>query len=367
MVCFFLSGAAGLIYEVAWTKSLGLLFGHTAYASTTVLAVFMAGLASGSLWLGQRAERVRQPLALYGWIELGVAATGAASLAGLSGVRWLYYHLYPLVSHSGLSLLAVRIVGASLVLIVPSFLMGGTLPILVCGLTPRGSKGSTQIGRRVSRLYWVNTLGAVAGAIAAGFLLLPTVGLRLSVASAVLLNACVGGVALRVSRHFELIPPISPASQARSTPPPRQNAQSGKPALVGFLFAAFALVGATAISYEIAWVRLLATTLGSSTYAFTLMIATFLLGITLGSMFYERWASRHQPSLATFARTQTLISMAALLFLVFFRELPRVLPAILEITDDSFSGLVLASLLPQDWLCCRRPWCSDSISLRSWR
>jgi len=96
---------------------------------------------------------------------------------------------------------------------------------------------------------------------------------------------------------FRVNPPISPASQARSTPPPRQNAQSRKPALVGFLFAAFALVGTTAISYEIAWVRLLATTLGSSTYAFTLMIATFLLGITLGSMFYERWASRHLPPL----------------------------------------------------------------------
>jgi len=86
---------------------------------------------------------------------------------------------------------------------------------------------------------------------------------------------------------FRVNPPISPASQARSTPPPRQNAQSRKPALVGFLFAAFALVGTTAISYEIAWVRLLATTLGSSTYAFTLMIATFLLGITLGSMFHS--------------------------------------------------------------------------------
>lgn len=98
----------------------------------------------------------------------------------------------------------------------PSFLTGGTLPILVCGLTPHGQKGPTQIGRRVSRLYWVNTLGAVAGAIAAGFILLPTVGLRLSVTSAVLLNACAGAVALRVSRHFEGVPTALPANQTRS-------------------------------------------------------------------------------------------------------------------------------------------------------
>ena len=104
LVCFFLSGAARLIYEVAWTKSLGLLFGHTVYASATVLAVFMAGLAAGSAWLSQRTVRVRRQIALYGWIELGVATTGAASLAGLSGVRRLYYDLYLLVSHSEPSL-----------------------------------------------------------------------------------------------------------------------------------------------------------------------------------------------------------------------------------------------------------------------
>jgi spermidine synthase len=111
------------------------------------------------------------------------------------------------------------------------------------------------------------------------------------------------------------------------------------------LFAAFGLVGGTAISYEIAWARLLATTLGSSTYAFTLMLATFLLGIALGSMLYERWSARHKPTLTTFARTQTFTSVAVLLFLVFFRELPRVLPPILKVTHRSFSGLVLGQLL----------------------
>jgi len=344
-VCFFFSGAAGLIYEVAWTKSLGLLFGYTVYASATVLAVFMGGLAAGSIWLSQKTERVCRPIALYGWVELGVAATGAASLPGLSGVRWVYYHLYPLVSHSELSLLAVRFLGASLVLIVPSFLMGGTLPILVRSLSPQGNRGSTQIGRRVSLLYWVNTLGAVAGAIVTGFILLPAVGLRLSVASAVLLNACAGAVALRVSRRFEFVPTASPSIQPSGTPPARQYGQSGKPTLVALLLVAFALVGATAISYEIAWVRLLSTMLGSSTYSFTLMLATFLLGIALGSMLYERWSRNHQPTITTFARTQALTSITALLFLVFSRELPRVVPFILEMTGESFRGLVLGQFV----------------------
>src|SRR4029077_10981893 len=114
-------------------------------------------------------------------IELGVAATGAASLGGLAGVGRLYYSVYPFVSRSTLWLLTLRFVGAALVLIVPSFLMGGTLPILLRGLTRYGRKSSAGIGRRVSRLYWVNTLGAVSGAMTAGFVLLPALGLRLSV------------------------------------------------------------------------------------------------------------------------------------------------------------------------------------------
>src|SRR5712691_12210996 len=95
LLCFFFSGTAGLIYQVAWSKSLGLVFGHTVYAITTVLAVFMGGLALGSVWLGRWSDRVHSPIALYGWVELGVGATGALSLLGLSGVRAIYLAFHP--------------------------------------------------------------------------------------------------------------------------------------------------------------------------------------------------------------------------------------------------------------------------------
>jgi spermidine synthase len=339
LVCFFLSGAAGLVYQVAWSKALGLIFGHTVYAIAAVLAVFMGGLALGSACIGRWSERHPQPVALYGWMELGVALTGALSLVGLAGVRSLYLVSYHAISSSAAALIALRFFGAAVVLFLPTFLMGGTLPVLVGGLT----RSSAELGARVSRLYSVNTAGAVAGALAAGFVFLPWVGLRRTVAAAVALNVLAGGLALLLSRSGQepaAAPPepepIAPADITSVTPP-----QLSRLLLVGF-----AAVGATAMAYEIGWTRLLATMLGSSTYAFTLMLATFLAGIVLGSALFEWWLGRtHAVRLGTFAFTQTLTALAALAFLIFFQQLPRVVPPLLRATHESFGGLVLAQFV----------------------
>ena len=335
LLCFFFSGAAGLIYQVAWSKALGLIFGHTAYAVATVLAVFMGGLAAGSGLLGRWSERRERPIAMYGWIELGVAATGAVSLAGLAGVRSVYLAAYPYASGNGASLLALRFAGAAIVLFLPTFLMGGTLPVLVRGL----ARDSAELGTRLARLYWLNTAGAVVGTFAAGFLFLPTLGLRKTLGVAVTLNLLAGALALRLSRQEPAaMPPAMPEvaafPQKKDAPP---SALSSR-----FLCVCFGIVGATAMAYEIGWTRLLSTQLGSSTYAFTLMLGTFLTGIVLGSAIFERWNRRHKVTRMTFASTQTLTALAALVFLTFFPRLIEVLPPILRATHESFRGLVLA-------------------------
>jgi len=339
LVCFFLSGAAGLVYQVAWGKALGLIFGHTIYTIATVLAVFMGGLALGSVWLGRWSESKTKPVALYGWIELGVAATGALSLAGLAGVQALYLAAYHAVAGSATALVALRFAGAAGVLLVPTFLMGGTLPILVRGLT----RSSAELGARISRLYWVNTAGAVVGALLAGFLLLPALGLRLTAAAAVALNVVAGATALLLSRSA---PEATPAGAGAALTAPAESAPAAAQHLSRFLLASFAAVGATGMTYEIGWTRLLATMLGSSTYAFTLMLTAFLLGLVLGSMLFERWLKRSNPvRLGTFALTQTLTALAALTFLVFFQQLPRVVPPLLRATHETFGGLILAQFL----------------------
>ena len=335
LVCFFLSGAAGLIDQVVWSKALGLIFGHTAYAVATVLAVFMAGLASGSAWIGGRSERWDRPVALYGWLELGVAATAAISLAGLAGVRAAYVAAFPYAGGSAGALLLLRFLGAALVLFVPTFLMGGTLPVLVRGLT----RNAADLGMRLSRLYWINTAGAVAGTFAAGFLFLPSFGLQRTLGIAAALNLAAAALALILARQ-------EPAGTlAQTSSPPETLTAIASPRPPGFFLVCFAIVGATAMCYEIGWTRLLATQMGSSTYAFTLMLGTFLTGIVLGSALFDRWSRRRDADPAVFAVTQTLTAIAALTFLVFFTRLIEVLPPILRATHESFSGLVLAQFV----------------------
>jgi spermidine synthase len=342
LVCFFLSGAAGLIYQVAWGKELGLIFGHTVYAIATVLAIFMAGLAAGSAYLGSWNEQHGNPIVLYAWIELAVAAAGAFSLVGLVGVRVLYLAASPAIGAGTSLLLVLRFLGIAVVLFIPTFLMGGTLPILVRGLTRED-----EFGARISRLYWVNTLGAVTGTLLAGFVLLPTLGLRLTITWAVALNILAGLIALR---------PPSGSSDAEVGTSAHSTAENGLSETAAkdaqqpsrrFLFFAFGMVGATAIAYEVAWTRLLATTLGSSTYAFTLMLATFLAGIVIGSVIFERWfvRARRSVSLVTFSRTQTYTGLAALIFLGLFQYMPAIIPPILRATRESFGGLILAQFV----------------------
>jgi spermidine synthase len=326
LICFFLSGAAGLIYEVAWGKAFGLIFGHTAYAAAAVLAVFMGGLAAGGIWLGRWSERWTRPIASYGWIEVGTAFSAAASLTGLAAVRWAYFAVYPYASEHSSVLLSVRVIGAALVLFVPTFLMGGTLPVLVRGL----ARDSAELGQRLARLYWVNTAGAVFGTVAAGFLLLPAIGLQRTLEIAVALNLGAGGFAFFLSRREEGVAPATGAKSAAK----QQDSR--------FLLACLALVGATALAYEVGWTRLLATQVGSSTYAFTLMLATFLAGIVLGSAAFERWIRRHEARRTTFALTQTLTGIASLVCLAFFPRMPELMPAILRATQESFRASVVA-------------------------
>src|SRR5215471_14311657 len=322
--CFFASGTAGLMLQVVWTKMLGQLFGSSAYAVATVLAVFMGGLALGSAVFGRWRPAAGGGVRLYAWMEWGIAATALASLAGIPLVGELYVASHPYLEGSAFALLALRFAGATIVLLLPTFLMGGTLPVLLAAVVRRAD----QAGIRAGRFYAVNTAGAVVGTLAAGFWLIPSIGLRSALLVAVVLDLAAGALAWNLSRSLEDRPVEGPGETAAEP----ESSES-------FHLVSFALVGGSAMAYEIGWTRLLSTPLGSSTYAFSLMLAAFLLGIAIGSFLYEVWFRRTRMATSgLFASLQLAIGAGALASLWFYREIPQLVLTLLRRGRGEFPG-----------------------------
>ncbi len=314
-LALFLSGAAGLIYEVTWLKALGLVFGSTTDALTTVLAAFMGGLGLGSWALGRRADRHPQPLQLYCYLEIGVAATALLTFTVLPSLRQFYS-----VAGGGI---ALRILCAALLLLAPTFLMGATFPVLV-GIF---RQGQTETGGPVSRMYAINTAGAVAGTFGAGFLLLPSLGVTRTAVAAAACNTLAAVLAM--------IANVGAPDRETVEPAPSTETQQGSL----LLLCLSALSGATAMVLEVAWTRLLAAPLGGSTYAFSVMLAAFLIGIAGGSRIYPVFAWFGATGRGTLAFLQFAIAATGALALALWRWLPMLVFTLLKSYGATFFGL----------------------------
>src|SRR5262245_33898363 len=196
LACFFLSGASGLAYEVIWLRMLGLVFGHTVHAITTVLAAFMTGLMLGSLIFSSKAGRMANPVRAYGVLEIGIGLSCALIPLALHLARPLYVTLHRVlnVSYDAFSLAQFLVV--FVLLLVPTTLMGATLPVLAQAL----AASERNPGRAVGRLYAINTFGAVIGLASVGYVLLPALGNQTTSVIAAAVNILVGAVALALGR-----------------------------------------------------------------------------------------------------------------------------------------------------------------------
>jgi predicted membrane-bound spermidine synthase/tetratricopeptide (TPR) repeat protein len=306
---FFLSGLCGLVYEVLWARQLALVLGHTAAAQALVLAVFMAGLGLGSVLLGRLADRVRSPLRLYGLLELGVGLLGLASPALLDGLSGLYLDLARRGVSPGFNW-GLQAGLCVVVLLPPAALMGGTLPALARHLVRE--LGRTQAV--VSSFYACNSAGAALGALLAGLWLIPAFGLNWPVFGAAALNLLVGAAALALARG-----PASPAVPGNVREEAVSRLSAGQERA---LYAAVFFSGAAALAYEVAWTRLLAVALGSSVYAFSLMLAAFIAGISLGGALARRSLPGRLGPLAGVALAQAGIALAVLLTFPLYERLP---------------------------------------------
>jgi spermidine synthase len=268
------SGAAALVYESLWMRSFGLIFGGTTAAVAMVLAVFMGGLALGSALAAR--HRAVHPLRAYGRVELAV---GAAALLTLPLLRSLPLAYGVLVQRWGLSGFAEQAgiaTLAALVLLPPTLLLGATVPLAVEFLARAG----TEVHAGFGRLYMLNTLGGAVGVALAPFLLVPALGVSGTLVGAATASLFVGGVALRWSRATGGLPAREPEHEARDAGPPAGRSPLG-PALA-------LASGAATFGVEVLWTRSFALVIGSSVYAFNLMLLAVLLGIALGSWVYGR-------------------------------------------------------------------------------
>jgi spermidine synthase len=318
---FFLSGAAALMYQVVWVRSLTLVFGGSHLAVTAVLSIFMAGLAAGGYAIGRRVDRVRRPLRLYGLLELGIAASALA----FEGLMKIYPSIYVALAQgrdeATIYLTVVRLLFSVLALIVPTTLMGGTLPVLSRFV----SRQPENLRGHLSFLYGLNTLGAVLGAMLAGFVFLRLYSVTATLDIAVATSALVGLVSLLLPEKAG----AAPAPEGAAARSPAALPEPGGAVPAALILWGIGLSGFCALGYEVLWTRVLTLAVGASVYGFTIILVAFLTGIALGSGAYgalEKWlkvtARRTTTIVGWFGVTEIVIGLTALVVTVYLRDIP---------------------------------------------
>jgi len=332
LLLYFMSGALALVYELVWSRMMMQVFGSTALAVGTVLAAFMAGMAIGSWWIGKAADRSRNCLRLYAWLELGIALAALVSHLLLSRIGPTHLALYELFGFSTASFALVRFLLAFLLVMIPTLLMGATMPVLARFLVNH----RTLVGINLSTLYATNTFGAVSGVLVTGFFLIGSYGIHVPVYIAVLGNLLIGAIALFISRRLSDSPsavPLSAAAFDNDSPGTGTPLGSGT---VRIILIGLGISGFTSFAYEIYWTRSLVFILGNSTYALTTMLSAFLSGIGLGGYLIRFFIRRFEDRAVIFGWVQVFLGVfsALALPLLFFITDPQSLNQYLIGTSD---------------------------------
>lgn len=361
---FFFSGVAALIYQVLWARQLELLFGNTLYAISTILSVFMAGLALGSYLFGRVVDRSKNPLRLYSILE------GIIGLYAL--LTPVFFWLLPRILVALNSILPagsaqfspIYFIFSFLLLILPTTLMGGTLPILSKYLVA----SQNELGKKIGNLYFINTLGAAFGTILTGFILIFLMGTQFTTLTAAIINLAVAVSAFMVAHAVQWspakaslesgvsgqqsaisstgVPPVhggqesdvgeerniestsNSITKSANTNPGNLSAPAHIIILVGYGLAGFAALG-----LEVQWTKVLTLMIGTSVYAFSLMLFAFLTGIALGSFFMAKFVDSRKNLWRDFAIIEILLGLSILVLNPLLGNLPRLFANVFQYKD----------------------------------
>lgn len=316
---FFLSGAAGLIYEIVWSRLLVLIFGSTTNSIVAVISAFLGGLAIGSLIFGTVADRLsaRGLIKLYALLESGIGITAAATLILLPAIKIIYANFSD-GSSVTFSLLFVKFFLTIIVLLVPTILMGATLPVVV----KFAKLQNNNLSKSVSLLYATNSLGGALGVLLAAFVLIELAGLRNTLIIAASTNLLIGFIA-------NLMP-----APAKSKPLKLQEQVVSKTlsSKTTIPIIAFSISGFISIAYEILWTRILTPTMGNFIYAFATILAIYILGLALGSLIFEKFLKVVKAKSLTFALCELAIGAFAVTSVLLTHKIA---------VDDAFKALLV--------------------------
>jgi spermidine synthase len=340
---FVLSGAAGLIYESIWTRYLGLFVGHDAYAQIIVLVIFLGGMSAGAMAVSRWTTRLKEPLYGYVAVELVVGCIGLVFHDVFQGTTaWAYHAVYPHLAGSW-ALTAAKWGIAGALILPQSILLGMTFPLMSAGVL---RLGPGRPGRKLSLLYFSNSLGAAAGVLVAGFYLVELAGLPGTLLAAAMLNLVVAAstVCVVVTARNARASSTAGAQQSLpiSSPGSSEAANRGLERLL--LFTSLGTAVASFI-YEIDWIRMLALVLGSATHSFELMLSAFILGLAFGAWWIRARADRLKNPLRALGIVQWmmgLLAVATLPLYIYSFEWIGVLVTTFTPSDAGYNGFTIA-------------------------
>ncbi len=309
LVLLLFSGFTGLVYEFCWGKRLGIVLGNSGEAHSIVLATFMGGLALGAALFGRMADRSKRPLMLYGFLELCVGLYALAFPRLLEALHQFYVQFAP--EGAGWSKTALRLLCASAALLPPTVLMGGTLPAMTKSVTRQLS----DVRQKLSLLYATNSLGAALGCLMSGVVMVPERGILVTERTAAGLNVLLALAALALGFLSPSEESVTMSAEPSAGPKPRKS-------LVRAALVVTLLTGFTSMVYELTWIRVLASILGGTAYAFTLILTAFIVGISLGSFWLSRRTVADERLLKTLMWLQAGLVATVCLTVPWYERLP---------------------------------------------
>ena len=340
-ILFFCSGASALVYQVLWLRKLGLVFGVTVYAASTVWASFMFGLAVGSFAAGRVADRLRRPLVWFGVAEALIGLSAVATPFALTGLQNVYASVYPSLPDGLVAITFARFLMALLVLVVPTVLMGATLPLIVKSSYSRAG----DLGQRMGLLYATNTVGAIAGTLFSGLYLIPAHGIQTAFVVAAAVNLAVAAIAIAAGYA---LPPVPVRDKLAPDGPSADASLEFAPARQTVLIV-FALSGFMSLALEVIWFRVLVLLIRPTVYGFAMMLAMLLFGIGAGSYLVTPLLKRERPWLFILSMLELLLAVVAILSIQTLAYHPAMIvwatPIIARVFPEYLAFSMVASVL----------------------